>query len=334
MKTLRISLLATLIIAIWVVGYANRPRAHLGAPSLAPIAGPVEVGTVVDSSYIVRWSDYDLPISTGTATVDLFYTATNPPPNYRGQPPVGLVGEPITLGIIEKDTRNVYEWDTSTVAPGSYWIWSRVNEPPGEENSGLQFIEFSPGILTVAHPGDPIHPAVFITRPGTPVAIAQEDYEVEFVVFDPDKSSEVVVEAAPNNTDDFYEIYREVVTSTRVSFTWDTSMQMNGDWKLRATVTDQRGLSFVSHSRFFVTVSRLFFPDAGPIIDSGAITTDTGVQELQMLDSGVQETRMRPPNETCACSHTVNAKVNSRSVAPLLFLISFAVIRRRRSKLT
>jgi len=327
-------LLAALIIAIWAVGYANRPRAHLGAPSLAPVAGPIEVGTVVDSSYIVRWSDYDLPISTGTATVDLFYTATNPPPNYRGQPPVGLVGEPIALGIIEKDTRNVYEWNTSTVAPGSYWIWSRVNEPPGEENSGLQFIEFSPGILTVAHPGDPIHPAVFITRPGTPVAIAQEDYEVEFVVFDPDKSSEVVVEAAPNNTDDFYEIYREVVTSTRVSFTWDTSMQLNGDWKLRATVTDQRGLSFVSHSRFFVTISRLFFPDAGPTMDSGANRTDTGVQELQMLDSGVRETRMPPPNETCACSNNVNVKANLRSVLPLFFLISFVVIRRRRSNLT
>ena len=76
------------------------------------------------------------------------------------------------MGIIEKDTRNVYEWDTSTVAPGIRFGHESTNLPE-KENSGLQFIEFSPGILKWLIPAS-IHPAVFITRPGTPVAIAQE----------------------------------------------------------------------------------------------------------------------------------------------------------------
>ena len=321
-------------IALICLSYAYTSRAHLGAPSLAPILAPLEVGTVVDSTYTVRWRDYDLPISTGTATVDLFYTATNPPPNYRGQPPVGLVGEPIKLGILEKDTSNVFEWNTSTITPGSYWIWSRVNEPMGEENSGLQFIEFSPGILTIAHPGDPVHPAVFISRPGTPVAIAQDSYDVEFLAFDPDNSAEVVIEAAPTDTEDFYEIYRDTVTSTRVNFTWDTSMQANGDWKIRATITDQRGLSFVSYSRFFVTISKLFRPDAGEIIDSGASDPDAGVKGPQSLDSGVQSVPRPPADDNCSCSNDLRGQKHITNLIPASILLTLWFMRRKRGAFT
>ena len=294
---------------------------HLGAPSLAPLLGPIETGTLVDRELEIRWTDFSFPIPTGTATVDLFYTSTNPAPNYRGQLPVNLQGDVVAAGILEKDPNNVFVWDTSTIAPGTYWIWSRVNEPIGEMNSGLTFIEFSPGVVTVAHPGDLIHPAVVITRPGKPVAIAMDDYRIEYSVFDPDGTGRLTIEAAPHESEDYELVYEAAVTSSRSSILWDTAELANGDWKLRAKIVDDRGLSFTSYSRYFVTVSHLLISDAG--VDAGASSsqTDSGVSLPMSLDSGSANPSQQFKGDSCSCQNTPPSSPSSGYLC-LLGLVS------------
>jgi hypothetical protein len=304
-------------------------HSHLGAPSLAPLKGPVGSGTVVDSEFEISWSDYDFPIATGTATVDLFFTRNNPPPYYRGQLPDGLEGSPVVLGIPEKDSTNLHVWNTSTVAAGTYWIWSRVNEPPGEMNSGLSFIEFSPGVVTVAHPGDQVPPAIVFTRPNTPVAIATEDYRIEYSVFDPDMSSHILIEAAPHDTEDFILVYEGAATSSIGTVLWNTSQLSNGDWKLRAKIEDQRGLSFSGYSRYFVTVSHLLASDAG--VDAGIIseTIDSGLPPLVELDSGVRQSRPIDDTANCSCHNQRHADPEPKWI---LFMLLFCWFSWRYSK--
>jgi len=292
--------------------------AHLGAPSLAPVTGPVGAKNVVDTEYVITWTDYDQSIPTGTATVDLFYTQTNPEAYYRGQLPPDLHGDTVVKGILEKDPTNRYVWNTSTVAAGTYWIWSRVNEPAGEQNSGLSFIEFSPGVITIAHPGDPMHPAIVITRPNKPVAIATDDYLIEYEVFDPDGSGRVKLEAAPSDEDQFTTLVDEAVTSSVVQYLWDTSSLRSGDWKLKASISDNRGLSFVAHSRYFVTVSHLANPDGG--IDAGAVARDSGLPALQNLDSGIAP-RPTEDNSGCSCRVQTDNNMNSNFEAMIWLLL-------------
>ncbi len=79
------------------------------------------------------------------------------------------------------------------MAPGSYYLWSEVKEPV-EENTAPQIISFSPGVLTTAHPGDPVYPAVVLRTPDAPFRFADQSYTLRCKAFDPDGTSRVKLE--------------------------------------------------------------------------------------------------------------------------------------------
>ena len=250
--------------------------AHGGNPALAAMQTPRGVGTVVDETFELRWVDADKPIPTGTATVDLFYTATRPPSFSAGEIHPLLEGTPIVQGVLEKDPANRHAWDTRTVPAGSYFVWSRVVEPP-EEFMAPQIISFSPGVLTIAHPGDEIHPAIRITRPDSPFRYADDRFDIAWDAFDPDDSGRVRLEVGTSSLGEGYQVLADDLPATPGWFEWDTRALAETDWRIRATLTDARGLSFTTYADYPLLVTHLGLGrDGGSGSDAGPPPDGTG----------------------------------------------------------
>lgn len=289
-------LLQTTSIAACLAALTSTAWAHGSDPAVAYMNVPVGVGNVVDDSFMLNWVDADRSIPTGTATVDFYYTNAQPPTFLNGERHPALVGEVVVSGIIEKEMPNEYVWDTSGVPAGSYLLWSEVLEPP-EKNMAIKIIEFSPGILTVAHPGDPVHPAVFLTTPSSPFQFADDMIDVEYLAFDPDGTARVRLEAGMDpNGENFILIADDLPATSTGSFEWNTSTIEEGDWILRATITNASGLSFHHYSRYFLLVTHAVIrSDAGVMTDGGQ--PDAG--GFSARDAGGEH--MVAPDDSCAC---------------------------------
>ncbi|MEL7367964.1 MAG: hypothetical protein AAFN74_03560 [Myxococcota bacterium] len=259
--------------------------AHGGNPAVAFFNEPVGVGIVVDDTFTFTWRDADIPIPTGTATVDFFYTVNRPMTFTPGDIPDDLAGTPIVTGLRERDLDNRYVWNVSDVPTGSYHLWSRVNEPPSEDMS-IQIIDFAPGIVTVVQPGDSVPPALLVTSPRNAFEFTDAQYEITYEAFDPDGTGRVRLEAAmvptSSNAPAFIPLADDLPADAEGRWTWNTSALPDGDWMIRATLTDARGQSFTTYSRFLLLISHPFSrfdagtsaQDAGPP-DAGS----TGVGE-------------------------------------------------------
>lgn len=303
--------------------YSASAWAHGADPAVAYINEPVGVGNVVDDEFFFTWVDADRSIPTGTATVDFYYTDRQAPTFLNGERHPDLTGTPIVLGIIEKEMPNEYTWDLTNVPSGSYLLWSEVIEPP-EENMAVKIIEFSPGILTVAHPGDPVHPAVMLRTPTSPFQYSDDFIELMYSAFDPDGTGRVMLEArAYPNGEDYMLIADDLPADEEGSYGWDTSELDEGDWILRATITDDRGLSHYHYARYFLLVTHPppIRPDAG-VIDAGKDAGSTPPPR----DAGVGATE--PPSEDgCSCT---SAKRASSGFEMIAILLLFGVVTRRR----
>jgi MYXO-CTERM domain-containing protein len=301
----------------------NAALAHGGNPAEARVTGPMNVGTVADAEFTVTWIDSDTPIPTGTATVDLHYTETMPPTYFLGDIPDSLSGTPIVEGIRETDTANRFTWDTSSVPSGTYWIWSRVDEPPEPIPSPV-YISFSPAPLHVQHPGDPIGPSVRVTRPNTDISYSDEGFEIRWQAFAPNGPATIRLEAGLSlDGTDFTVIADGLAATSTGAFYWETAELAEGDWTIRAVITDETG-SFTAYCPYFLLITH-FFPlrdsgvrDAAPPPDAGRIdaasATDTGGEPP-------------PPEEGCNCTATRAGASNA-----LWLAIALAGTRRRRSR--
>lgn len=144
-----------------------------------------------------------------------------------------------------------------------------------------QIISFSPGVLTIAHPGDPIYPAVLMTTPDTPFRFADDSYELKWQAFDPDGSARVRLEAGTSSLGVDYQVLAEDLDPQLGTFEWDTSELPEVDWYIRATIEDDRGLSFTTYAQYILAISHApeqpdaGLRDAGPVSDAG-VTADAG----------------------------------------------------------
>lgn len=340
----------------WLLGLALTtalaPRAasaHGGAPAVAPILDPQRIGTVVDRSYTFRWEDADSPSPFGPATVNFYYTPAMPPTFGNRAIPMTLTGTVVVEDILEPDLENRYTWDTSEVPAGTYWIWSRVDEPP--EETSPQIISWSPAPLTIAHPGDEPGPAVAFTNPQSPFAWADERFVIRFQAFDPDESAKIRIEASHGyRGDGFFVVDERIPAGPEVEIFWNTRDLPEGDWMLRASIHDCRGQSFTAYGRFFVLVThpgrtlpetidagpapppvevdwcdevrdagqRADAADAGPL-DGGAPGRDAAVLDAGATDAGLP---LDPP-EGCGCRGGGDPR-------PAALLLLLALPRRRR----
>lgn len=267
--------------------------AHGGNPAEARITAPDAVGIVADERFTVTWIDSDTPIPTGTATVNLYFTDEAPPTFFLGAIPGALGGTPIAEGIREVDPANRFEWDTTGVPSGTYWIWSRVDEPPEPVPSPV-YISLSPAPLHVRHPGDPLGPSIRITRPNTPISFSDREFELRWEAFAPNGPATVRLEAGTSlDGSDFLVIAEGLAATSTGAFVWQTGDLAEGDWTIRAVITDEVG-SFTAYARYFLLITH-FFPNR----DAGAADSG-GIDASAALDAGLEP----PPveDEGCGCT--------------------------------
>jgi hypothetical protein len=293
--------------------------AHGGNPAEALVTVPAAAGTIADESFTITWIDADTPIPTGTATVDLHYTDRMPPTYFLGSIPDALIGTPIVQGIPETDFPNLYVWDTTAVPAGTYWIWSRVFEPPEPVPSPV-YISFSPAPLHVQHPGDPLGPSVRITRPNTDISYSDEEFELRWQAFAPNGPATLRLEAGTSlDGSDFIVIADGLAATSTGSFTWQTAELAEGDWTIRAVITDETG-SFTAYCPYFLLITHFFplrdagAPDARPEREDAAIAADAGSEPPEVV-----------AEEGCGCTA-------ARSDPSLLLLVLLSL--RRRPALT
>lgn len=282
------------LLGLVVSGASSPAAAHGSNPAVAWMKSPEGVGTVVDEAFTFGWADADTPIPTGTATVDFYYSARRPPAFARGDLHPLLEGAPVVRGILEKDHTNTFTWDTSAIPSGSYFLWSMVVEPP-EEFMAPQIISFSPGVLTVAHPGEPVHPALIITTPATEFSFADEAFTIGWSAFDPDGTGRVRIEVGTSSLGIDYQTLVADAPAAQGELLWDTAQAPDGDWYIRGTITDGRGLSFTTYANYLLLVAHdVGAPDAGVLLDAGTARPDGGVGP----DAGV---KLKAPKEGCRC---------------------------------
>jgi len=133
--------------------------AHVGGiPTQAAIASPGDVGQIADGTFTIRWSDNE---ADPTGQLNFYFQAPNVAPgtvtgdaDLMGTTIAGAQMVPIS------DTTNLFAWDTSGVAGGSYFVYAVTVDPPFGDIYGI-----SDGPVTIQHGGDPEWPAVKVDEP-------------------------------------------------------------------------------------------------------------------------------------------------------------------------
>lgn len=252
------------LLAAAIVLAPGLASAHLaGVPTTAWFTAPDEVGIAADGSFEFAWTDYDDQATTGSTTIDFYYSAEMPPTFRMGAQPRGLTGTPILKGVAELDLANKAVWDTSEVPAGTWFLWSIAHDPP------FEMVAFSRGSVTVAHPGDPIHPAILLATPSAEGDVADASYEIQFQASDPDGTGRVTLEVTSSPDGSNRTVIAEDLDPAAGSFTWDTSALEEGDWMVRASITDGRGFSHTAWGRFFVRIDHAGAGGAGGTAGSG-----------------------------------------------------------------
>lgn len=234
--------------------------AHGGRPAIAEFAFAPQC-VRVDDQVVLRWLEPDTPSVFGPSEVQLYVTRTSTRPLYQGERP----RTPWTRihSVLDSDPANAFTWRTATVAPGHYFVWSHMVEPP-EEN--LEFAAFqAPFVLTVEREGALQGPTVMVTRPAS-LFPAFGSYDITYTACDPTGTARVRIEAAYDGAPDDYRLIADDLPAVRSgTVTWDTRSLQVGRWVVRAQVHDECGHVFESHARAYVEVRPPLDPvDAGP----------------------------------------------------------------------
>jgi len=244
--------IAAAAVAVSAPGIAT---AHLnGIPTIAWPQSPSGVGKVADESYRISWTDFDEQATTGETTIDI-YATRRMPPTYR----MGVVPRfqddsdhvLVAAAIPERDLANALDWDTSSVAPGTWFVWTVAHDDP------FEMWAFARGVVSVSRDGELPWPAVIVSRPDEgSTLVGDESVLLHYESFDPDGTARVTLEATRSlDGENLVMIAQDLPADPAGSFVWDTREVGNGDWMIKATIVDSRGLSSSAYGRAFVRVA-------------------------------------------------------------------------------
>jgi len=238
----------------WAVAVPGVASAHLnGIPTIAWPEAPAGVGEVADSSFRISWTDFDDQATTGFTTIDIHATRRMPPTYRMGVAPRIEDGPDhvvIATGIPERDFANEVEWDTSAVPSGTWFVWTVAHDDP------FEMWAFARGVVSVAHGDEAPWPAVVVTRPDEGTPAADESALLRYESFDPDGTGRVTLEASRAlGGGEPVTLASDLPADASGSFEWDTRDVEAGDWTIKATIVDARGLTSSAYARFFVRVA-------------------------------------------------------------------------------
>lgn len=164
------------------------------APEFTFVAPSPTSSTQADNSYTIKWTDYD---EEDNATITLFYDPDSDPDN----------GNSTTIDTVyEDDFLDQYEWTTSGVSEGAYYIRAIVSD--GYNGT---VVVTSAQMVTVNHSA-PIAPTDLLTEGQTnPIDIDDSTPELSAIFVDPNATS----------TAEYYRI-QVSATSTLSTIYWDS----------------------------------------------------------------------------------------------------------------
>lgn len=258
------------------------------------LGAPEGVGIVRDQSFELTWTDADRRFETSTVTFDFLYTRTPPPPAPPGVLPFAIEGRLIAVGIDEVDLVNRLTWNTAQVPAGSYVLWSIAYEEPPD--LPVTMVSLSRGVVTIAHPGDPVYPAVLV---GLEAELSSSDgFGIPYEAFDPVGTASVTFSVSRNfDGSGAVVVGRGLPASPRGTFYWSAEGFAPGRYSVRARISDARGLAFANYGRFYLRVdpSAPPTPDAGPR-DAG----DPDAADVALADADGADAELGPPDATPA----------------------------------
>jgi len=243
--------------------------AHNGASSSAALTSPASAGEIADQSYTIAWTDANVRFGASVVTFDFRYTSAMPPTQEPGTIPPGITGGYVAVAIDELDPMNRLVWDTRLVPAGTYFVWAIPTEDPPDVP--ITRVTFSRGVVTVAHPGDPIHPAIVLPEPSQPFVRVFGRYPIAYEAFDSTGTASVAIAVSPRRDGTgFVPIAMGLPASAHGEVMWDLTGVAPGTWTLRAQISDARGLRFTAYARHFVEVVAVPASDAGMVEEADA----------------------------------------------------------------
>jgi MYXO-CTERM domain-containing protein len=328
--------------------FSNPPPPNITPADLGDVIAPYTFPTA-DQTYTVSWDDGDID-----PTGRFFFYYMDHDPTFQVLPSdiesmAGLatpikatsldpaaVMTPVAMwagctcaddaGVVcpdagVRDCRNQFEWDTSAIPSGSYWVVAVNNDPPYHVYS----VSMAP--VRIAHGGAQLPPAAMIVLPDG-LGAYDKSYRVQWLA----------VGKTPLKIDLAYGLDEQgsvfgPVTSLAKNvmsplnpdgsqvYDWDVSgLESLKVYFLRVTVTDADGTSSYTDSRFGLSI---YHPPLDAGVDA-AVPGDGG-----RSDGGVTN----PPPKGCSCD--LGATGGAATLVPLglLLLTLFAAYRisRRRS---
>jgi hypothetical protein len=314
---------------------------HGGQPAQAVLLTPDTLGPTVSDTFMLEWLDAGPPPPlTGSALVSFYYAAEVPPTFPLGSIPPTLTGTAIVTGLLEESEPNELAWDVSSIPSGHYWLYSRVDDPPAEMSA--QYIRISTVPLSILHPGEDLGPAVAITRPQSEFASGDETYNIEYQSYDTTGTARITFEAAAEifgREPRWITVADNIRAQREGAIVWETIGLAEGDWVLRATITDCMGRTHRAYARYFVFLTHLDPIDAGTS-DSGpydagsledwcasldrmdAAPTDANTPDASVADAVAPPP---PPSDGCGC------RASTSAASPWLPLLALLLALRSRS---
>src|SRR5437762_3084368 len=99
-----------------------------GVPTPAKFVDPKGVGAAGDQSFDVKWTDGDMD---PTGKFSFYYQVSNVPPNATLSSPSFMgVAIPEAQQLPILSTMNDFQWNTSAIASGSYYLYAITTDPP------------------------------------------------------------------------------------------------------------------------------------------------------------------------------------------------------------
>ncbi len=232
----------------------------VNSPPAINIVEPDGVGDIATESYVITWADSD---PDDDAQILLFFDD-----DASGED--GTLLTPIALS--EDDMSNQYPWDVSTVTPGDYYIYARI-----QDSSNPAVVAYSSGPLTVIPPVSNVAPTITILEPDGVGDTTAGSYLVTWTDDDPDHDATIdLFYDADNGGTNGEPIAGGLSENDGAdSFLWDTSGVPDGNYYVYAVIDDGVDPAVVSYSAGPVTVD-----STPPRIAGVGSTEDTGDGQL------------------------------------------------------
>ena len=226
-----------------VTDYSDGPVTvyHNESP-IIQVLEPNGVDDTADHDFTITWTDND---PDNNATIDLYYDANNS----------GEDGTLIIAGLSEDDETDAYEWDTLSLANGTYYVYAVINDHQRD-----RAVDYSDGPVTVYHNQSPI---IQVLEPNGVDDTADHDFTITWTDNDPDNNATIDLYYDANNSgEDGTLIIAGLSEDDETDlYEWNTLGLANGTYYVYAVINDHQRDRAVDYSDGPVTVYHNQPPD-------------------------------------------------------------------------